>query len=136
MSAQEIIIALDPGRKKCGYAIVDSSLKVWQKEVLATERLLDKIKEDLELYTIDKIILGNGTYFQTIQETLKEHFPHLNIVIREERYSTLQARKRYFTENPPRLLGRLIPVSLRVPPIPYDDWVAVILAEGYFQNKA
>lgn len=135
MSAEEKIIALDPGRKKCGYAVVDSTLSVLQQEVVETERLLEMIEEGLKRYKIDKIILGNGTNFQAIKEILEEHFPHLTIIIMEERYSTLQARKRYFTVNPPRLLWRLIPVSLRVPPVPYDDWVAVILAEKYFQNK-
>ena len=41
----------------------------------------------------------------------------------------------YWREHPPRGLMRLIPVTMQVPPVPVDDYVAVILAERYFDKK-
>ena len=47
----------------------------------------------------------------------------------EERGSTLEARRRYFADHPPRGWRRLVPLSLQVPPQEYDDYVAVLLIE-------
>ncbi len=133
MPEEEIIIAIDPGTKKCGYAVVDSNLSVLQREVISTEKIAKTIKDSLNIYKINKIILGNGTNYKQIEKKLREHFPQLKIILIEEDFSTLEARKKYFKAHPPRGISKLIPLSLRVPPCHYDDFVAVILAEKYFK---
>ncbi|HKM17981.1 MAG TPA: pre-16S rRNA-processing nuclease YqgF, partial [Limnochordia bacterium] len=37
--------------------------------------------------------------------------------------------------HPPRGWRRLLPVSLQTPPVPIDDYVAVILAQRYLDGK-
>jgi len=133
MPEEEIIIAIDPGTKKCGYAVVDSNLSVLQREVTSTEEITKAIEDSLNIYKIDKIILGNGTNYKSIEEKLKNNFPQLKIILIEEEFSTLEARKKYFKANPPQGIFRLIPLSLRIPPCHYDDFVAVLLAEKYFK---
>ena len=133
MPEEEIIIAIDPGTKKCGYAVVDSNLSVLQREVIFTEKIAKTIEDSLNIYKINKIILGNGTNYKNIEKRLKNHFPRLKIILIEEEFSTLEARKKYFKAHPPRGIFKLIPLSLRVPPCHYDDFVAVILAEKYFK---
>ncbi len=135
MPEEEIIIAIDPGTKKCGYAVVDSNLSVLQKEVISTEKIAKTIEDSLNIYKINKIILGNGTNYKSIEENLKNQFPQLKIILIEEEFSTLEARKKYFEAHPPQGISKLIPLSLRVPPGHYDDFVAVLLAEKYFRNK-
>ena len=135
MSEEEIIIAIDPGTKKCGYAVVDSNLNVLQREVISTEKIAKNIEDSLNIYKIDKIILGNGTNYKSIEESLKNQFPQLKIILIEEEFSTLEARKKYFEAHPPRGIFKIIPLSLRVPPCHYDDFVAVLLAEKYFRNN-
>jgi len=135
MPEEEIIIAIDPGTKKCGYAVVDSNLSVLQREVISTEKIAKIIEDSLDIYKINKIILGNGTNYENIEESLKNQFPQLKIILIEEKFSTLEARKKYFETNPPRGIFKLIPLSLRVPPCHYDDFVAVLLAEKYFRNS-
>jgi RNase H-fold protein (predicted Holliday junction resolvase) len=135
MSEEEIIIAIDPGTKKCGYAVVDSNLNVLQREVISTEKIAKNIEDSLNIYKINKIILGNGTNYKNIEKRLKNHFPQLKIILIEEDFSTLEARKKYFKAHPPRGIFKLIPLSLRVPPCHYDDFVAVLLAEKYFKNS-
>ncbi len=49
----------------------------------------------------------------------------------DERYSSLEARERYWQMYPPTGLARLIPKGMRVPPRPVDDIVAIILIERY-----
>ena len=135
MPEEEIIIAIDPGTKKCGYAVVDSNLSVLQREVISTEKIAKNIEDSLNIYKINKIILGNGTNYKNIEKRLKNQFPQLKIILIEEKFSTLEARKKYFKAHPPRGIFKLIPLSLRVPPCHYDDFVAVLLAEDYFKNK-
>ena len=133
MPEEEIIIAIDPGTKKCGYAVVDSNLSVLQREVIFTDKIAETIEDSLNIYNINKIILGNGTNYKKIEERLKKHFSILKIILIEEKFSTLEARKKYFEAHPPRGIHKLIPLSLRVPPCHYDDFVAVLLAEKYFK---
>jgi len=135
MPEEEIIIAIDPGTKKCGYAVVDSNLSVLQRVVASTEGIIKIIEDSFNVYKIDEIILGNGTNYKNIEKRLKNHFPKLKIILIEEEFSTLEARKKYFEAHPPRGISKLIPLSLRVPPCHYDDFVAVILAEKYFKNS-
>jgi len=135
MPEEEIIMAIDPGTKKCGYAVVDSNLSVLQREVISTEKIKKTIEDSLNIYKINKIILGNGTNYKNIEKRLKNHFPQLKIILIEEEFSTLKARKKYFETHPPRGILKIIPLSLRVPPCQYDDFVAILLAEKYFKNK-
>jgi len=135
MPEEETIIAIDPGTKKCGYAVVDSSLSVLQREVISTEEITKAIENSLNIYKIDKIILGNGTHYKSIEESLKSHFSQLKIILIEEKFSTLRARKKYFETHPPRGIFKFVPLSLRVPPGHYDDFAAVLLAEKYFRNS-
>ena len=135
MPEEEIIIAIDPGTKKCGYAVVDSNLSVLQREVVPTEKITTTIQDSLNIYKINKIILGNGTNYKNVEERLKNHFSLLKIVLIEEKFSTLEARKKYFEAHPPRGILKIIPLSLRVPPGHYDDFVAILLAEKYFRHS-
>ena len=135
MPEEEIIIAIDPGTKKCGYAVVDSNLSVLQREVISIEKIAKTIQDNLNIYKINKIILGNGTNYKNIEERLKNQFSLLRIILIEEKFSTLEARKKYFEVYPPRGILKIIPLSLRVPPCHYDDFVAILLAEKYFKNK-
>ena len=135
MPEEEIIIAIDPGTKKCGYAVVDSNLSILQREVISTEKIAKNIEDSLNIYKINKIILGNGTNYKQIEKKLREHFPQLKIILIEEDFSTLEARKKYFKAHPPRGILKIIPLSLRVPPCHYDDFVAILLAEKYFKNN-
>jgi len=135
MPEEEIIIAIDPGTKKCGYAVVDFNLTVLQREVTSTEGIIKIIEDSFNVYKIDEVILGNGTNYKNIEKRLKNHFPKLKIILIEEEFSTLEARKKYFEAHPPRGISKLIPLSLRVPSCHYDDFVAVLLAEKYFKNS-
>ncbi len=134
MLKDEIIVAIDPGTRKCGYAVVDSNLSVLQREVIPTDNIRNNIEDSSKIYKINKIILGDGTNYKQIEKKLKNYFPRLKIILIEEDFSTLEARKKYFEAHPPRGISKLIPLSLRVPPCQYDDFVAVLLAEKYFKN--
>jgi len=135
MSGNEIILAIDPGVKKCGYAVMDAELKLHLKKVVPTKDLIEEIKEISHAFSINKVVLGDGTNCKSIEALIKDKFPQYDIKKVNEKFSTLEARKKYFKFNPPKGILKIIPLSLRVPPCHYDDFVAILLAEKYFKNK-
>ncbi len=122
-----MIIAIDPGKNKCGIAIVTVKGEVIHKEVIKTEEVKSKIIQLKELYDLGRLIIGDGTMSREVRKRLEDFFQEVLIV--DESYSTLEARDYYWEENPPTGLRRLIPLSLQTPPELIDDYVAVILAK-------
>jgi RNase H-fold protein (predicted Holliday junction resolvase) len=126
------VLAIDPGRDKCGVAIVSES-GVLSKAVVETPTLAKFLAQLKEEFHIDRAIVGNGTNSKKVSDVVKRVLGLLPEFV-DEYYTTLEARKRYFKENPPKGLARLIPVSMQVPKVPFDDYVAVILAEKYLHS--
>ncbi len=134
----EMIIALDPGREKCGIAVVHKQQGMLMKDVIQTNELAIKIQELIAQYHISQIVIGDGTSSREAKKILEEikiNNQPMRIILIDEKHSTDEARCRYWAENPPRGLKRLIPTTMQVPPKPVDDYVAVILAERYFSHQ-
>ncbi len=131
------IIAIDPGREKCGIAVVHKLNGVLDKRVVETRALTAVVQDLAVAHNITTIIIGDRTTSRDVKRRLEQiqvnGQPFIIIPIDEHR-STDAARRRYWQENPPRGIKRFIPTSMQVPPIPVDDYVAVILAERYFAN--
>jgi len=132
-------LAIDPGTQKAGIAIADlpdeplpeaqllRALRLLHRAVLSREELLSRLPEWLERYAPQRLLLGSGTGSRVLLAQLRERFPSLHWELVEERDTTLQARAIYFHFHPPRGWRRLLPRGLRVPPEPYDDYVALLL---------
>lgn len=78
--------------------------------------------DELFLPPVEKILLGEGTGMKKVADILRSENLPFDAV--SETYSTLRARKLYWALHPPRGLGRLVPLSFRVPPRPIDDLAA------------
>ncbi len=130
----KIVLSIDPGNKKCGIAVVDNDLKFIAGEVVGKEKLLHRIKVCLDRYKIKKILIGSGTNSEKFFTIIKEKFPNLILTKVAEKDTTMQARKRYFEYYPPTGLSKILPISFRVPPRPYDDFAALVIAERFFQK--
>lgn len=122
------VLAVDPGRDKCGLAVVTPDCVIL-KQIIPRSEIARIVVEMVSEHAPDEIIVGNGTGSSGLIEELKSlSIPLLAV---EESYSTQRARARYFRENPPKGLLRFIPRGLLSPPCPVDDYAAVILAERY-----
>jgi hypothetical protein len=82
-----------------------------------------------ESYRVEAVIVGDQTGHKHVFDILADL--GLKIEGVAERNSTLLARRRYFRDHPPTGWRRMLPLSLQVPPEPYDDYAAVVLAETY-----
>lgn len=131
------IIAVDPGREKCGLAVLEKSgeaINVLSQRVIATEALASAVNECALKHECKTLVIGNGTTSKTAQQTIKTACPALNIVVVDEYRTTDLAKKTYWVAHPPRGLKRLIPTTMLVPPEPVDDFVAVILGTRYLKS--
>lgn len=103
----------------------------YQRVVPAPEAIAT-IQTLCQHYPISILVMGNQTTSKSWKQNLQDALPEPpRIVMVNERYSTLEARDRYWKMYPPRGLNRLIPQGLRTPNRPIDDIVAILLIERY-----
>jgi len=125
------VLAIDPGKDKCGLAVVQPG-RVLHREVVARDRLAGRVAELVGEYAAHVIVIGDATGSQGVLREVSGLGRPVELV--PEGGTSLEARRRYFREHPPRGLARLVPEGLRVPPRPVDDYVAVILAERFLEK--
>lgn len=128
------ILAIDPGREKTGIAILKNS-DVLEHKIINSEELVQIIKSLLEKYIIKTIVMGNGTSSKKKYYLLKREFIDRDIVLINEYRTTDEARKLYFQENPPKGWKKLIPLGMQVPPVPVDDYAAIVIGRKYLKDN-
>lgn len=128
----DVALAIDPGRSKCGLMLVrrdgEKLASLW-RGVVETEGVCEAIEGCQAVAAFQMIIVGSGTSSQTLVATIRERFPSVGILVVDERDTTLQARERYWEFHKRRGWRRLLPATLQMPPEPFDDFAALILAE-------
>ncbi|MCE5287318.1 MAG: pre-16S rRNA-processing nuclease YqgF [Pelosinus sp.] len=136
LSHEEIVISIDPGREKCGLAVVKRPNIIIHKGIVPTKNLVAAVQGLAAQHGAARVILGNGTSSSEHSKRLHELVLQnkvQDIVSVDEYRTTDMARIRYWQENPPQGWRRFVPVTMQVAPVPVDDYVAVILAERYFK---
>lgn len=128
-------LAVDPGREKCGLAVLRPDGVVLERLVTPLEGLSSSLAGVYRRYRPNLVVLGDGTGASEAASLVRQALPSVQVRLVDEHRSTEQARRRYFAENPPRGWRRLIPRGLLVPPEPYDDYVAIILAQRFLASQ-
>ena len=128
------LLAIDPGKDKCGLAVVALDGEVLEKQIVATTQIAQILPQWLERHEISQIIIGDSTTSKTMRATLSTLAPNLEVISVGEKNSTLEARELYWRENPPRGWRRIIPLSLQEPPEPVDDFAAIVLAQRFLES--
>lgn len=134
--SEPCVLAIDPGSVKCGMAVVQRSGQILHQSVIATVSLAEEAASLIQRYRPIVLLVGTGTGSKPMLRALAAMNLTLPIVSVDEAHTSESARTRFVAENPPKGLQRWLPRSLRTPPRPYDDYVAVILAERYWQASA
>lgn len=112
-------------------AVVDQQGQVLEKQVIPITGLVDTVTGLIKQHVVSVIVIGNRTNSKVIKNSLLAL--KLPVVTVEENNSTVEGRYRYLKENT-KGLAKLLPIGLRIPREPFDDYVAVILAERYLQE--
>lgn len=129
------VLGFDPGRQKCGLAVMLVDRQILYHQVVQAEEAIATLQRLLEKFPVEVMVMGDQTsskqWRQQLEQQLVDSPP---IVMVDERYSTLQARDRYWEMYPPQGLGRLVPRQLRTIDRPIDDIVALLLIERYLSG--
>jgi RNase H-fold protein (predicted Holliday junction resolvase) len=130
-----MILGFDPGRDKCGVAVMSRDRSIQYHNVVAVEEVVPTLETLCQTYPIDLLVIGDQTTSKQWQIRLAQNLqPDLPMTQVDERFSTLEARDRYWQMYPPKGLTRLVPQGMRSPPRPIDDIVALILIERYLET--
>lgn len=127
------VVAVDPGRRKCGLAVVSSTDGILERKVVPTETIVENLRLMLEAHQPEKVLVGGATGSKEVIHRLRTELEVEPEVV-DERHTTEKARYRYFADHPPRGLWRLVPLGLQTPAVEYDDYAAVVMAEQYFEK--
>jgi RNase H-fold protein (predicted Holliday junction resolvase) len=128
------ILGIDPGTRKCGYAIVETVGGVpLDLGIEPTDQLAERVRKLVTRYAPTIIALGRGTHSAFVQNVIAEL--GIPIALVDERETTLLARKRYFAANPPPWWLRIVPSGMLLPPRPIDDYAAVLIAERLLAER-
>ena len=120
-----MIIGVDPGRDKCGVAVLNSECDVKFSKVVPTDELELTLQKLSVQFDVELVILGNGTTHLDAENKIKAL--NLPVKVVDEKFTTEEARKLYWKKNPPHGWRKLLPTSMQVPPDPVDNLVAEIL---------
>ena len=129
-----VLLGFDPGRDKCGLAVMGLDRKLYDHQVVPAAEAIATIQSLCQQFPISSIVMGDQTTAKSWQQQLSQALAAMPIVLVDERYSSLEARDRYWQMYPPQGLSRLLPKGFRQPPRPVDDIVAILLIERYLNN--
>ena len=123
------VLGVDPGRDKAGFALVDAGGAVIRTGVVAVALLAGQVRALLVDHSIDAVALGRGTNAAALRAALRDFGLPIHDV--DEYETSRRARELYFRDHPPRGWRRLIPVGLQLPPVPIDDYAAILIARRF-----
>ena len=128
------LIAIDPGKFKCGLVLAElNEKKVYKAIILKSELLGNYVRNLITAEDISQIIIGNGTTNKEIREKLD--FFKKEIIIFEEKNTTFRAKARYFELFPISGLKFLIPREIFIFNKNLDAISALIILEDYCKMK-
>ncbi|MFM7888391.1 MAG: Holliday junction resolvase RuvX [Pseudanabaena sp.] len=129
-----MLLGFDPGKQKCGVAVMGLDRKLHFQAVIPSAEAIAKVGNLLNSYPISLMVMGDQTASQQWKAKLQSSFPDLRIITVDERYSSEEARQRFWDIYPVTGLMKLVPRGMRSPDRPIDDIVAAILIERYLSR--
>jgi hypothetical protein len=128
------VAALDPGRSKCGLVLTDPCRRMIREALVlppeATWQTLRRWRQSPQGPAL--AVIGDGTGSAAWRLRLE---PLMEVIVVDERGTTLAARRRYWQLHPPRGWRRWLPEGLRQPPRDWDDVVAQLLLERWLGRE-
>ena len=126
------VLAIDPGREKCGVAVLAADGRILVQEIVPTEALTDVVGTLVASHE-PTIIMGNGTTSAEARARIETSGSTVTLV--DEYRTTDAAKQLYWEVHPPCRWRRIVPRGMLVPPVPVDDFVAVILARRFLNEQ-
>ncbi len=129
-----MILGIDPGTRKCGFAVLATPQSPpVELGIVALGELASTVQGLAARFPLRAVALGGGTHTGPVAAIVRELGLPVEIV--DERETTLLARRRYFAAHPPRGWRRLVPQGMLLPPVPIDDFAALLIAERLLERE-
>jgi RNase H-fold protein (predicted Holliday junction resolvase) len=123
---ESYLLAVDPGRQKCGLAVLGPDGRIVVKMIAPRGLLIQTISDLLNRLQPDRIAVGDGTGSAEIVDIAEKLAPGRVSMI-PERNTTLEARDLAWHEKPPGGLWRCLPRLFWPSPRDLDAWAAVVI---------
>ena len=127
-------MGIDPGRDKCGVAVLSAAGEIKFQRVVPTEELEGVLKNLAAQFALELVIMGDGTTHKAAAQ--KVSAAGLSFQLVDEKHTTEEARREYWLKNPPRGWRKFLPTSMQVPPEPVDAIVAEILVRRFLERSS
>ena len=132
------VIAVDPGTAKCGIAVLTMNSEVVERKVVDRPEALTALERFARMYRPTVLVLGDRTGSKSFRREIERSgldrwVESVHVV--DEHMSSLEARERYFRDHPPTGIRRFFPRTMQTPPVLFDDYVAVVLAERFLKER-
>lgn len=129
MTGRGAVLGVDPGRDKAGFALLDAAGSVLERGVVPLAHLAERLRALTARRAVAALALGRGTNAAAVEASLRGLGLPIHLV--DEYETTRRARELYLREHPPRGWRRLIPAGLQLPPVPVDDYAAILIARRF-----
>ena len=133
-SSVAVLIAVDPGRDKCGVAVVGAEGEALVLRVVPRAEVAACVAELFREHEPPALIVGDRTDSPGVIAELSALGLGIPLYTASEHNTTLRARERYFQDNPPHGPQRIVPRGLLLPPRPVDDYAALVMAEDWLAS--
>jgi RNase H-fold protein (predicted Holliday junction resolvase) len=126
------VLGLDPGTRKCGYAVVTGvHARPLALGIVPIETLAERLREVIAATPVALAAIGRGTNAAVVAEVVRSLGVAFELV--DERETSLLARARFFVDHPPRGWRRIVPRGMLLPDRPIDDYAALLIAERFLK---
>lgn len=71
-----MILGFDPGRDKCGVAVMGLNHQIVYHEVISSEVVIDTIQSLCQQFSIERLVIGDRTTAKQWQKKLQEKLPN------------------------------------------------------------
>lgn len=129
------ILAIDPGKQKFGYAVLNQKKNVLTQGIAEVGRVQEICEELVARFAPRTVVIGDrtgsGEFLALLRKNLSTGGQKLATI--SEDASSYEGRRRFLIANR-KGWRRIFPLGLQSPSRPYDDYVAVILGERYLDT--
>jgi len=137
---EQVIVGVDPGTAKFGLAVLDKGGVCLERYVASTADFTVAISALAAVYAIELFVLGDrtgaGVFRSKLQQAIAsdQRLAQAQIAMVDEHLSSVQGRRLYLLDHR-KGWRRYVPLGLRTPAVPFDHYVAEVLARRYLAVK-
>ena len=132
----ELVLAIDPGMSKIGWAVVDKTGKAQGQGVIPLAGWDGQLRRLVDPGSVSVVVIGDGTNRMNIEQGLVRLMPQVKIVAVDETASTVDAwrlkRQEEAGSNPFLLLMFTLRQLFSQQQV--DDYAALVIARRYLDQ--